>query len=720
MTKSVSIWVGFAVGVGVIAMVFLFLPLEHNESTVRSVGKTHGRILIDSPEVYTRERMVNDRFRQEAWLLQELERADSVPRVQGVFEVESSSRRSLNVTTTQSPTPPKQEKREDQHGGSGKGKDGQPEKLRSSEQPQLSAIEVFRSRQAYLEEVRNAIIENQLDDRHDLDGNTLYRLKFDATIIPGNDSSAWAEIKVQIRNDTATDLAELKALFTDWISDVTEEVNAPLRERFDQIKSPTPHLYNMAKDKLRIYAKEGHKHWSKEYSAANYKELMEALSKTVYGCDPHTCPQAIIAQEVLYDFNLTLHEDDQPLVKIEVEGREEPVRIKVEPYIEHLDIAQSLDKKQAGKNLRCEEETEFDEIVGMVKRPKRKPSHYPIIARNPLTGKDEPLSLWSCLDLSLYEKSEGVLEIYTVKGKKFLLVHLGFDRFRTSLKDHKPAVFTYAVTPKESTQQLSSSSQRSVAEQFRASAAAAVATRGVAADAEGANLASEYARFLDRRPIVVGIAGHTTRKTKNDTNVAEFGWLVGPKLIVGSNGLAMYRHQPSQNSLAALVSIPSWWQRADIQIETGWLDNDGNLIKDAEYGAVGINPAIPKTHYQIILPRDTEQITSLLLLHGKRPGPIIKSVNPLVMGGKEGPAILIAGQYLWRSAVVTIGSQRSKRIFVLPNMKGIIAEFGTDQLAAIRNQFDKPNELPKDALQVWTSEGVKSWGKPIKVIDEIS
>src|SRR5688572_26256318 len=33
-----------------------------------------GRIFVDTPEVYTRERLVNDRFLQDAWLSRELER----------------------------------------------------------------------------------------------------------------------------------------------------------------------------------------------------------------------------------------------------------------------------------------------------------------------------------------------------------------------------------------------------------------------------------------------------------------------------------------------------------------------------------------------------------------------------------------------------------------------------------------------------------------------
>jgi hypothetical protein len=43
------------------------------------------------------------------------------------------------------------------------------------------------------------LIENQLDDRHDLHGNTLYRLRFDATILPTERSESAAQIEITIQ-----------------------------------------------------------------------------------------------------------------------------------------------------------------------------------------------------------------------------------------------------------------------------------------------------------------------------------------------------------------------------------------------------------------------------------------------------------------------------------------------------------------------------------------
>ena len=44
-------------------------------------------------------------------------------------------------------------------------------------------------------------MRTQLDDRHDLAGNTLYRFDFDATIAPGNNTRASALITIAVEED---------------------------------------------------------------------------------------------------------------------------------------------------------------------------------------------------------------------------------------------------------------------------------------------------------------------------------------------------------------------------------------------------------------------------------------------------------------------------------------------------------------------------------------
>ena len=53
---------------------------------------------------------------------------------------------------------------------------------------------------------------------------------------------------------------------------------------------------------------------------------------------------------------------------------------------------------------------------------------------------------------------------------------------------------------------------------------------------------SELARIMERRPVVVGITTHgSNKKNPGKNQIAEFGWLIGPKLITGSDGATTYR-----------------------------------------------------------------------------------------------------------------------------------------------------------------------------------
>ena len=51
-----------------LVFVLLFIGCPNSQIVRNTPGKTTGEIYVDSPEVYTRERLVNDRLEQEAWL----------------------------------------------------------------------------------------------------------------------------------------------------------------------------------------------------------------------------------------------------------------------------------------------------------------------------------------------------------------------------------------------------------------------------------------------------------------------------------------------------------------------------------------------------------------------------------------------------------------------------------------------------------------------------
>lgn len=154
-------------------------------------GTTYGKIYVDTPEVYTRERLVNDRFQQDAWLREKL-REVPTQGLQGGIGISSQTSTSLSLAVGETPeSAPKEEL----------------EKADPLKEIEDAPVEQFRDAMAYREEVRNEILENQLDDRHDIAGNTLYRLKFDTTIVPLHDTSAYAMVEVTIKGSSFWDVS---------------------------------------------------------------------------------------------------------------------------------------------------------------------------------------------------------------------------------------------------------------------------------------------------------------------------------------------------------------------------------------------------------------------------------------------------------------------------------------------------------------------------------
>ena len=102
----------------------------------------------------------------------------------------------------------------------------------------------MRNKLAYREEVRAEIMENMLDDRHDIKGNTLYRLKFDSTLIPHKDSNLWALVIIRLKgNNTSPEVAlstqdnyaptetPEDTLYRDWYEYTQKELNNELSAR---------------------------------------------------------------------------------------------------------------------------------------------------------------------------------------------------------------------------------------------------------------------------------------------------------------------------------------------------------------------------------------------------------------------------------------------------------------------------------------------------------
>ena len=127
-------------------------------------------IQVASPQVYTRERLINQRLEDEKWLRLQLTSLDAAANLAAA----TISRRRDAVLRGAVAAP-------------GEAAPGAPAPAARAEEAasgvgDLDFETTFLVRSALREVIQHRILENQLDDRHDLDGNALYILKFDIAV----------------------------------------------------------------------------------------------------------------------------------------------------------------------------------------------------------------------------------------------------------------------------------------------------------------------------------------------------------------------------------------------------------------------------------------------------------------------------------------------------------------------------------------------------------
>jgi hypothetical protein len=250
----------------------------------------------------------------------------------------------------------------------------------------------------------------------------------------------------------------------------------------------------------------------------------------------------------------------------------------------------------------------------------------------------------------------------------------GYPAFTNSLETiratWKPHVTL--VEPKEYAQNISDVAARERVLSLAASLSALIPQVGasVGFDSSYVKHTQEMFDTIKRQPLLVGFANG------ND----EFGWILGPKFAIKPNGQLAWSHTPIQYSVQASIVVPGWWSQLRLSATNWWLSESG----EQKY-QTGIS------HFVVTLPRDYSAITRALLAKSDLSllQPSIRprwDANPsrrhIVVQAGNNETILIRGRDLWRNPQVLIGSQPAGQVQVLPDMAGLLASFDNVRMPA--------------------------------------
>jgi hypothetical protein len=742
-----------------------------------AIDAKDGQIIVNSPTVYTRQRLVNDRLEQARWLKSQLDETEigkdtNFKIVDQIHSSAATSALGVGATTPDKVTPPA---------------------ITNKVEPTSTAI--FRAKNAYRDEVRSEITQTELDDRHDIDGNTILRLSFDASIVAGTKRDSVAAVVVSLIHDTTTETgknlyeSDYRALYQDWIRYFQSQLRKTLKSvPYSFLTSePYPPLRMLFSDFLirRIC------HFVSE-------PLKERLFAEVSSCsDDDKAKAEAMLQAFTYSRDLALrswraNRLDQELERYQSRGYKLPSLLPEEIFrLAYYDCAREPDRDLIPlKNLFIKTSDGSDAkeaIVCPYVDSLKQRTHAGILLYESLlssrqsdvisTGDYAAAHRIATNDLGSCENAQCDIPPWALKcfiadflksnlnalGQNWPTPQQKTDHFlqiditgrnirdcdlavsnrigRYSVAEHANQTkeekkrlqeeknllnefvsylnrgsdaFAYSVTPKSLTENISTAAE----------------TR----DAYSAILRTpsdgkEIANFLKQRsdqnqgivshPIIVGFGSAAKKISESEAGplILDFGWIIAPR----SRGLR-YEQIDGQYPLTVYLSAPAWWRSVKAEIQTCWLSRKALANFKGEPTAANICGADEQRKRQMTvrLPTAVAEISRKLAFDVlQEPSFYDVDERELTVGAPG--SLLLEGARLWRSTDVTAAAQHASKITVLPNMEGILAEFECVRPPNILTRFTNPTmsgqeeAVTKDWIRVWTSEGVTE-KMPVKFV----
>jgi hypothetical protein len=289
----------------------------------------------------------------------------------------------------------------------------------------------------------------------------------------------------------------------------------------------------------------------------------------------------------------------------------------------------------------------------------------------------------------------------------------GYINLRRDLKEISQT-FSYTVTPQQQTQKITLLNKKKDRLGIMIQLALTNGNQDTSLMMDQLNAVEEEAELLERHPVVVSFGdwlekakpdnkNKTSDDKKKSDDETSFGWLIRPRLTTNNNLQSQgFRHLAAHYSLSSVISIPSWWKSANIEITTCWFDDRKFRSNNAWLCDTNTN----KPHkYMIRLPGNVKEINQKLGIDVIK-APYVTPTdngqpNQTVESGRKG-TILLEGERLWRSTVVMLDNQKADRIEVLPNMQAVLAEF--ECVHPMTGSSPPPDSI--SIVRLWTSEGV--------------
>ncbi|KXJ04475.1 hypothetical protein AC249_AIPGENE17189, partial [Exaiptasia diaphana] len=174
-----------------------------------------------------------------------------------------------------------------------------------------------------------------------------------------------------------------------------------------------------------------------------------------------------------------------------------------------------------------------------------------------------------------------------------------------------------------------------------------------------------------------------------------------------------FRFLPRPETLAAVVSVPAWWSRVEVQVTTCWVTENAVPLNGGDHARRALpavsapeEPVEPQilfdssASYPIRLAGNIEAVTTALIPSRRQPSASIITGGRMEVG-RSGRLVLV-GSELWRNPTIMLGAQKADDVQILPDMQGVIASFDSVLRPAA---WTRSQRVGREDVWLWTSEG---------------
>lgn len=578
----------------------------------------------------------------------------------------------------------------------------------------LSAVDQLNDERAYRAAILSAMNENQLDDSHDIFGSTLYTLEMKASLTPGEYSTNLADIELQIENGEEAE-GEINDLYTKWLDQFRHVVQGEISRLIGDLRNPV--------------MKETRRKFCLEWRGRNVFTELESMDFIGQFPRRSPCENDVVEPS---DFAVSA------LVLTRYRALKNMFRLKIDEG--RLDVGDVGEEEKLERICTIPIFRENDSVPRRVRIDSDTPAsagqtlkQFADAINETLRSDSGRAGLQARLD---NPELRAAIENGRFKGE--VECKMTNRAFRAAMRkiesSFKPRVV--GVQPREYSQNISDVSARD---------AVRALVLGMNGGLKGGVDVEAAMTFLDRSQERTQAILRQPLISSYGSGESRFGWILGPKYRIASDGKPEFVHSPVTHSVTFSLMVPAWKKSVRIHAKRYWVDAEGDrncgasawdnrrglegtearwyhyaffpwfaLKSTVQRGveqALTCSVGLTDEPVTVNLPADMSAITTALLFSEglTRQPPAIEEPrnghfqliarNPGSNTAVPRQSILIPGKELWRNPEVFVGNQRADRVEIAPDMQGIVATFENLEYSGNAADLRVITSVGKDTLQ---------------------